>query len=116
MHHPGLAFCLLSSSLLLFGCSSGSGWPFREGRTTIVVTQRSVIEQHRPVLAVVRNANDGQWMFFADENPAVDIVVTLTLEEMMGIDSTLTGIAGMQSGWKALRTGVGQPWTLSKLK
>jgi len=96
-------------------CSSVSEWPFDESRNTLVVTQRAVITEHRTILAVVRSAADGQWMFLADENPAIDVVVTLTLEEMMNIDQTIKEVADLPPGWKAVRHGPGQTWQRLRL-
>jgi hypothetical protein len=96
-------------------CSSTSDWPFKESKYTLVVTQGTVITQHRPIIVVIRNAGDGQWMFFADPDPYLDTVVTLSLDEMARIDKTILEVADLPVGWKAVRSTVGERWQRTKL-
>ena len=96
-------------------CGSTSDWPFKESRYTVVVTQGTVITQHRPIIVVIRNAGDGEWMFFADQDPYLDTVVTLSLDEMIRIDKSIMEVADLPAGWKAVRSKAGEHWQRIKL-
>ncbi len=112
-----LAHCAFSLTAIfcVYGCSAGSDWPFHEEKHTLAVTQRSAIEQRRPILTVLRDSADGQWTFLADENPLIDVVVLVTLEDMVKIDTSLAGVADLPPGWKASRPAIGSAWQRTKL-
>ncbi len=107
-------FCV-ATIVCVYGCTAGSDWPFQDEKHTLVVTQRSAIEQRRPILTVLRDSADGQWTFLADENPLIDVVVLVTLEDMLKIDSSLVGVADLPPGWKASRSAIGSAWQRKKL-
>ena len=79
-----LAAATLAISTL--SCSSAAEWPFAEPKQTLVSAELTLFNQHRPILVVVRSVGDGQWMFLADENPLIDLAVSVTLEEIVKLD------------------------------
>jgi hypothetical protein len=79
-----------------------------------VSAELTLFNQHRPILVVVRSVGDGQWMFLADENPLIDLAVSVTLEEIVKLDSTVVEVSDLAPGWKAIRTGYGRPWQRNK--
>jgi hypothetical protein len=99
------------------GCGSLSpiDWPFKESKNTIAVTQRSIANEQLPILTVLRDSVDGQWFFFADENPTIDPEVLLTLEDIVKIDKTITELGDLLPGWKAWRSARGQSWYRQRL-
>jgi hypothetical protein len=103
---------LLILFLLLFGCSSSSPWKFSVPPSTLVVTQRVVIQKKQPILFVVHN-DEGEWQFLAEETMQLDPVVVLSIRDLVDIDSTVTDLAYLKRGWKAWRTDKASPWNSS---
>ena len=85
---------------LLLGCSSSSTWKFSVPPSTLVVTQRVVVQMKRPILYVIHNS-DGEWQFFADVRTQLDPVVELSIRDLIAIDSTIIDVAYLKKGWKA---------------
>jgi hypothetical protein len=102
--------------LSLIGCAASSriDWSLEETRRTVAVTQRSVVNERRPILYVLRDSVAGQWMFLPDENPHIDIQIMVTIEDILKIDETIRELADLRPGWMATRVQKGQPWIRHK--
>lgn len=96
-------------SMLILGCGNSSERLIRD--STIVVTQRRVIEKKEPVLFVFHD-KDGDWQFLADENSQMDQVVELSLRSIIALDSSLTQVSELKRGWKAQRTNLKSAWNI----
>ena len=101
----------------LLGCATDSklDWSRGETRRETVVTQRSVVTDHRPILYVLRDSVNGQWMFLTGENPPTDLQITVTIDDILKIDESIKELADLSPGWVASRAARGTPWTRRRL-
>jgi hypothetical protein len=97
------------------GCSSSSPSIFQKPESSLVLTQRAVVNDKWPVLAVMHFAENDQWAFLADVNPIVDIQVTVTLDDILKFDESLKILSDLPPGWKATRESKDKPWTRQKI-
>ena len=93
----------------VIGCAGPATGIFDEIPSTLVATQRMVVEKKQPILYVVHD-KDGGWAFLADEYSSADPVVELTIQDIIAIDSTVVQVADLKKGWKASRTSRQSPW------
>lgn len=105
---------LLLLSLLL-GCSGSSTWKFSVPPSTLVVTQRVIVQKKQPILYVIHD-DDGEWQFLADEKLQLDPVVQLSIRDLIAIDSTIIDVAYLKKGWKAWRADKASPWNSALYK
>jgi hypothetical protein len=96
-------------AIVLAGCSTSSTWKFRQSPSTLVVTQRVVVQKKLPILYVVHN-DQGEWQFLADDKIRMDPVVELSIRDLIAIDSTVADLAYLKKGWMAWRTDKSSPW------
>lgn len=106
---------LFLSALCLLGCSSSTPSIFQKPETAVVVTQWVVVNKGLPILAAFHYEAGDQWVFLTDVNPAVDVQVSVTLEDLLTTDKTLKELSDLPAGWKATRERKGGPWTRQKL-
>jgi hypothetical protein len=97
---------------LLLGCSTSSTWKFSLPPSTLVVTQRVVVQKKQPILHVI-HTNDGEWQFLADGRQQLDPVIEVSIRDLIAIDSTLMDVGYLKKGWKAWRTDKDSPWNSS---
>jgi hypothetical protein len=111
-----LKIILISILFTYSFCSSK--WFFSEPPSTIVITQRLVVEKIEPILFVLHD-EDGEWQFLANAKQEefvhqVDQIFEITLGNLVALDSSLTQVAKLQKGWKAIRVDNKSPWNFSK--
>ncbi|WP_171088934.1 hypothetical protein [Usitatibacter rugosus] len=85
-------------------------WQFDEPPNEAVVTLRSFIEDGRPILRVVRDAEDGTWQFLTGEPFSMDEAKLVALQSVIAKDSSLIELRDLVAGWEASRIGVGEAW------
>ena len=100
---------------LFTSCSGSSTWVFDKPPSTLVVTQRLVIEKKTPILFVVHD-KEGDWQFLSSEPSRIDQVFELPFEELVAIDSTVVQVARLERGWKAWRPDRQSPWNFAVYK
>ena len=106
---------IVAMASVLFGCGgSGTGELLQKERNTVAVTQRSVLVGQYAILTILRDSVDGTWFCFPDEHPEVDPEVTLPLQEVVRIDSTVAQLRDLPVGWKATRKAKSAPWIRSR--
>jgi hypothetical protein len=106
---------ILAVVFSLSACGETSNWSFREPPSTIVVTQRLVIQKKYPILFVIHDTG-GDWMFLADDRTQLDPVIELSFRDLVAIDSTVSQVADLGPGWKAQRATRQSPWIRSVYK
>ncbi|MBN1398475.1 MAG: hypothetical protein JXA06_10630 [Bacteroidetes bacterium] len=103
---------------LIISCSScSSKWAFKESPTTMIITQRIILEKKEPVLFVLHD-KDGDWHFLAnekyDQSHNIDQLFEISLNDLIAQDSSLVKVAELEKGWKATRIDKQSPWEFSK--
>ena len=102
---------LILLSIIIIGCANSSKWLFQDPPSTIVVTQRRVIEKKDPILFALHD-KEGDWQFLANEKSRVDQVVELSFSDLIALDSSVAQVAQLKRGWKAWRTDYKSPWNI----
>jgi hypothetical protein len=107
-------------SILFTFCFCSAKWVFSDPPSTIAITQRLVVEKIEPVLFVLHD-EDGEWQFLANAKQEefvhqVDQIYEITLGDLVALDSSLTQVAKLQKGWKAIRIDSKSHWKISKYK
>lgn len=100
----------------IMGCGSASQSIFQRPSVALVNTQWVVVNRRSTILTVIHSKADDEWMFFADVNPIVDVQVSVPLEELLKLDSTIRELSDLPPGWKATRERKGAPWNRQELK
>jgi hypothetical protein len=100
---------------LLLGCSGSSTWKFSAPPSTLVITQRLVVQQKQPILYVI-HTSEGDWRFLADATLQLDPVMEVSIRDLVAIDSTIIDIAYLKKGWSAWRADKASPWNSSVYK
>jgi hypothetical protein len=82
-----------------------------------VVTTKYVTRDRMPILVVWRErGEDGDdiWQFHCG-NGDYDLqkLLLVRLDEVLGIDPTIAGVAHLAGGQVARRAAVGEPWTIT---
>jgi hypothetical protein len=114
MKTAGILLVTATLAICESSCSSAVKWPFREPKQTLVTAELAIFDRHRPILVVSRNPGDGQWTFLADESPLIDLSVTVPLNEIVKLDSTVVQVSDLSPGWTATRSRYGLPWQRKK--
>lgn len=85
-------------------------WPFDDVPNTAVFTTRAVARQGAPIVLVVHD--EEAWQFLdaaADGNVENGLLVALA--NVVRLDPSVAELADLPYAWKAMRVGVGEPWT-----
>jgi hypothetical protein len=100
---------------VVFGCSTTKPWKFSRPPSTLVITQRLVVQKNRPILYVIHD-DEGEWRFLSDERVQLVPVVEVTIRDLVAIDSSIVDLAYLKKGWKAWRTDKASPWNSAMYK
>jgi hypothetical protein len=93
-----------------------SDWPFDQSRKTAAITLRSIVFEGKPILFVSHDADDHGWQFMDGERVATKNAAVVTMEEIVGLDSSILEIADLPSGSCAWREDASSPWQRSTIK
>jgi hypothetical protein len=85
-------------------------WPFDDPPDTAATTVRSVMDRSKPVLLVVRYADDGSWSFLTGEEFRMSEAMLVGLGRVLAVDPTVAELADLPPGWQAWRERVGAAW------
>src|SRR6266849_396117 len=85
-------------------------WPFDQPPDCAVFTTTRVLRGGQPITHVYHDADDHGWQFhYPGEKTSADAMI-VALKEICYYDPTVAEVADLPPGWRAIRTGVGQPW------
>lgn len=93
-------------------------WPFDIPPDGVVVTTTYVTQRGEPVLYVTHEYDEEEgavWQFHCgngDYEPAV--IQLIRLDEILQIDASLYGLAGLACGFCAKRASQLQPWVITR--
>lgn len=89
-------------------------WPFDQPPRCAVFTTTHIMRGGEPIAHIFHDEDDHGWQFhWAGEKDVSDAMV-VALEEIYFKDPTIVEVADLPPGWKASRSGVGQPWVREK--
>lgn len=89
-------------------------WPFADPPNVAVFTQRTILEDGRPILLVVHDEEDGAWQFLDGGEFRVEAAMLVALRTMLDRDASIAALADLPQGWQASRTGPEGPWKREK--
>jgi len=84
-------------------------WPFPDAPNTMVFTTRDIVEGNAGILFVTHDQDDGAWQFRTAPKAAGGRIVSL--EEVVFSDPSLSELADLPTGWRAVRDSVSSPWS-----
>ena len=78
---------------------------------TMVITLKEILDGKKPVLYVSHDEEDGMWQFLdGSDELDIDNARIVTLEEILGVDSSLSSLLDLSIGWKAERVDRDTKW------
>jgi hypothetical protein len=79
-----------------------------------VITTCSVVKEHKPILSVFHDSEDGGWQFHHEKEPIKENAMVVSLNEIVEIDETINELSDLPIGWVAWRESFGKPWHRKK--
>ena len=84
---------------------------FNDFPDTMVITLKEIVDGKKPVLYVSHDEEDGMWQFLdGSDELDIDNARIVTLEEILGVDSSLSSLLDLSIGWKAERVDRDTKW------
>ncbi len=83
---------------------------FIEQGNTMVITTKDIILGMKPILLVSHDLEDGMWEFLDSEDVDENNARIVSLDEMLKIDSSITGLHDLPLGWIAYRSDINDSW------
>ena len=88
-------------------------FPFRDSRNVASITCVHVLDEHKPILHVNHDVDDGCWQFLCgDEHNDGDARI-VALEEIYHLDKTIGEVANLEYGKNADRISKDGKWIIS---
>lgn len=87
-------------------------WPFEDSPQTAVFTTKSITNREKDVMIVFHDEEDGAWQFFDGGKVCKDNVMIISLKEMVDLDSSIKHLAGMKTGYFAVRESIESDWEI----
>ena len=88
-------------------------WPFKEPENCAVITLTRILDGSKPIMYVVHD-EDGDWQFLDGDDVSEEDAKTVSLKQVVGLDSSLKSLADLPTGWIAERRSSDKPWERSK--
>ncbi len=85
-------------------------WLFDAPPNVACLTVRSILDGHKPILAVVRDFEDGAWSFLTGEDIEMADALLVSLKSIVELDPSIIDLADLQPGWTAVRSHRDMPW------
>jgi hypothetical protein len=85
-------------------------WPFDEPLNVAVITTKSIIKDHYPILLATHDEEDGQWQFHDGGAPKIEDARIVSLYFMVSLDPSIAELANLTYGWRAWRETPTAPW------
>ena len=73
-------------------------FPFKDRSDTIAMTCVHVLEDHKPILYVSHDLNDGFWQFLCGREHHIEEARVVSLEEIDKMDKSIGKIANIEGG------------------
>jgi hypothetical protein len=86
-------------------------WPFEDVPTVAVVTLKSIIRDHKPILYVYHDEGLSGWQFLDGGPINTEDARIVSLKSMLIWDPTLAQIADLPMGWSASRKSMEEAWS-----
>jgi hypothetical protein len=90
-----------------------SDWAFAEPENFAVVTLKQIVVGEAPILVVLHEKGDGDWLFLDGSPFSVENASLVSLRTIVQIDPRVIELADLPRGWTARRSAPGQPWRRS---
>ncbi len=87
---------------------------FDDDLRVAVLTTKYVFKEDKPILHVFHHDEEGMWEFVGDQDLIEADYLTVALEEMISLDSTILEIADLPYGMEAYRKAKNAPWLIRK--
>jgi hypothetical protein len=88
-------------------------WAFAEPENFAVVTLKQIALGEAPILLVLHEKGDGDWLFLDGGPFSVENASLVSLRTIVQIDPSVIELAELPRGWTARRSAPGQPWQRS---
>ena len=87
-------------------------WPFEDSPQTAVFTTKSITNREKDVMIVFHDEEDGAWQFFDGGKICKDNAMIISLKEMVELDPSIIQLAGMKTGYLAVRESINSKWKI----
>ena len=89
---------------------------FPDSLNTAVFTTKFVVHDRKEITYISHDFEDGAWEFYSDDNfdNYEDIVLILSLDEIIQLDISLLEVADLPLGFVATRRSKADDWTITK--
>jgi len=89
---------------------------FPDSLNTAVFTTKFVVHDRKEITYISHDFEDGSWEFYSDDNfdNYEDIVLILSLDEIIQLDISLLEVADLPLGFVATRRSKADDWTITK--
>ena len=89
---------------------------FPDSLNTAVFTTKFVVHDRKEITYISHDFEDGSWEFYSDDNfdNYEDIVLFLSLDEIIQLDISLLEVADLPLGFVATRRSKADDWTITK--
>jgi len=88
-------------------------WPFDQARNVACVTQKQVVNDDLPILYVIHDVEDQDWMFLTGGEFESEDALIVSMAQIVELDPTLLQIASMPPGYSATRAQIGGDWEVA---
>ncbi len=85
-------------------------WPFADPKNVATFTVRQIARDGNPILRVTHDREDGAWQFLEWGTPREEDAMIVGLEEMTRIDQSISALADLPLGWRAIGRSPAEPW------
>lgn len=107
--------CILS----FLGCKKSKNnddKKFKEPLNTAVFTTKFVVEDKKTITYVTRDAEDGDWQFFSNDEYENfgDVAKLVSLGNILKLDPTLIELCDLPIGYYAERKDASENWRINK--
>jgi len=89
---------------------------FPDSLNTAVFTTKFVVHDRKEITYISHDFEDGAWEFYSDDNfdNYEDIVLILSLDEIIQLDISVLEVADLPLGFVATRKSKAEDWTITK--
>ena len=89
---------------------------FPDSLNTAVFTTKFVVHDRKEITYISHDFEDGSWEFYSDDNfdNYEDIVLILSLDEIIQLDISVLEVADLPLGFVATRKSKAEDWTITK--
>ena len=85
-------------------------WEFDQPPNCAAITLKSIVNEGKPILHVVHDAEDHGWQFLGLEDASEEDVAVVAMSDIVEIDPSVLEIAHIEPGCRAWRKNSGAKW------